>query len=727
MKKKNIFLVMILFMTAPISSLASTYAPWLTQIGITDKVMENAKSGSGQILAVVDSGISTIDPAFSKGQILTDRSSFAGVTYQYAHGFNDNNGHGTAVAEIAAANAVLPYKIQNGQYSTQAGSIISVAPDAKIIVEKVLDKTGSCSSLDLANGIRKAADAGASVINVSISYSNDRAMVSAINYAAGKNAFMVWAGGNESTDLLDDSNTRGLTPEAINHLIFAGSVDSKNKISYFSNTPGTGSFINTQGAKTTYASRWAMAPGEDIIAHDVMRNANHYYSWSGTSMSTPVISGSLLLLENIWPILKTNGTTANLLLETATSLGDTATYGQGLINLTHALNRPNGALSLKLSNGSSLPLSRLNGGTVLSEALGSQAEVRAKLASYTTFDSYDRDFTVDLSGLVKAPCLPAKLNPFLSHPNKAVAVMTLQDGSELSYAWAHHDALQTLGSQFEYVMQVDSLGNASAWGYGFPVQFPYAKALYRSDDWAKLSSDLGVSNAASLAQGGGLAVYGRNLDDKTRVAASWSNREDSSNINLGLTRQINNLAALGIHYSLLSENNGLLGSRYAADSILNFGANNKSYYMGLSALLGLLPQSKLLLEAGLSETKPEASTGLFVGTTAIQSQSLGVGILQNGVLNNNDSLVISLKQPLRIASGQVGIAMLSLDRQGVPVFNTEYVNLAPGGREMDYKIAYDRPIGKMLALSVQAMYCKDLLNIKGKNDTNIGVLLKSSL
>jgi tRNA U34 5-carboxymethylaminomethyl modifying enzyme MnmG/GidA len=39
----------------------------------------------------------------------------------------------------------------------------------------------------------KAADAGASVINVSISYVSTADTVSAINYAAGRGAFIVWA------------------------------------------------------------------------------------------------------------------------------------------------------------------------------------------------------------------------------------------------------------------------------------------------------------------------------------------------------------------------------------------------------------------------------------------------------------------------------------------------------------------------------------------------------
>jgi subtilisin family serine protease len=38
---------------------------------------------------------------------------------------------------------------------------------------------------------------------------------------------------------------------------------------------------------------------------------------TGTSFATPVVSGSIALIENAWPILKTNGTAENLLLATA--------------------------------------------------------------------------------------------------------------------------------------------------------------------------------------------------------------------------------------------------------------------------------------------------------------------------------------------------------------------------------------------------------------------------
>lgn len=139
-----------------------------------------------------------------------------------------------------------------------------------------------------------------------------------------------------------------------------------------------------------------------------------------------------------------------------------------------------------------------------------------------------------------------------------------------------------------------------------------------------------------------------------------------------------------------------------------------------------MPNSKLLLEAALSETHSGAGSGILINTRSIESRSLGVSFMKNALLNKDDSLVISIKQPLRITSGSVGILMPVLDAEGFPVFSTEYVNLVPDGRELDYKIAYARPIGKTLAFNVQARIYKDLSNIRGRNDANVSVLLKSS-
>ena len=136
-------------------------------------------------------------------------------------------------------------------------------------------------------------------------------------------------------------------------------------------------------------------------------------------MAAPLVSGSLLLLQSAWPILKTNGTTADLLLGTATDLGVKgvdSTYGTGLVNLATAF-QPVGALSVTLANGNSTPVSAISGSLLTSGALGNLMAIKERLANYMSFDSYQRNFTVNLSGLIQSRPTAASLNPLPTNVN----------------------------------------------------------------------------------------------------------------------------------------------------------------------------------------------------------------------------------------------------------------------------------------------------------------------
>lgn len=81
-----------------------TPAPWLTQMGVTNAILSAANWGSGQVLGVVDTGIVASNPVFAPSQVSTSLSSCAAVSFKCSNGVLDDNGHGTAVASIAAAN-----------------------------------------------------------------------------------------------------------------------------------------------------------------------------------------------------------------------------------------------------------------------------------------------------------------------------------------------------------------------------------------------------------------------------------------------------------------------------------------------------------------------------------------------------------------------------------------------------------------------------------------------
>lgn len=113
------------------------------------RVWEAGFTGQGVRVAIVDTGIDLQHPDF-EGRI-ADVTDFTG------EGPDDNNGHGTHVASIAAGSGAA----SNGKYR-------GVAPDATILAAKVLDRNGSGRQSDVMAGIEWAVEQGAQVINLSL-------------------------------------------------------------------------------------------------------------------------------------------------------------------------------------------------------------------------------------------------------------------------------------------------------------------------------------------------------------------------------------------------------------------------------------------------------------------------------------------------------------------------------------------------------------------------------
>lgn len=726
---------------------AQTYAPWLSQIGITNTVESAANWGKGQLLGVVDTGINATHPQFASGQVSQSLSSCAAVTFRCANGFADDNGHGTAVASIAAGYRTSQFSsITAGGYTTVAGNIIGVAPSANIFSEKVLNAAGSGYSTDVANGVKKAADAGATVINVSITYGGDSGTVAAINYAAAKGAFIVWAGGNSAQNLLNNLNTSGLTQTAIQHLVFAGSVNSANVASSFTNKPGSGSLVTTAGAKTSYTARWVMAPGEAILAPQTTSGNTAYALWSGTSMAAPIVSGSLMLLQNAWPILKTNGTTADLLLATTTDLGAAgvdATYGKGLVNLTTAFN-PYGTLSVTTTSGQKLAVSSLTGSLLTSGALGSLTSIQTKLANYTAFDGYARNFSVNLSGLIKTPTSKATTNALPTNTFSAPVAMRFA-GGELAYALeSNGGSLQHLGEfgynadqvqnqSIGYTLFTSQSGSVTGLGYGASSSYPFAKALYNDDMIARQMSDFDTSTVGSLAQGGYQFSYGTSVSPDLRIAATYSatpettmlspNAAQNTQVKVGASYRVNERLTGGMTFSNVAERSSLLGAAYNSGSILALGQNATDVF-GFSLGYRVDRNSSVLLNAEFGTTKAgNADTGsLFSATSTIHSQAWSATYLQQNIWKANDQLAASIKQPLRVSSGSAAITTASVDAQGYAVYEKSWASLVPNGREVDLTVNYRMPTSKTDTLTLQAAYQKDSLNIAGNNAMQLGMI-----
>ncbi len=729
------------------------YAPWLTQIGLNGTILSNAKWGYGVKLGIVDSGIANSSYFFSKGQLSNKLSSCAGVTFGCAptqpdqHGYYDVNGHGTAVAAVAAGTKTLTSLSVAAGYTTLPGSIVSVAPSSNLIAIKV--SKGNLSSLevaDIANGIRRAADAGASVINVSITYGNTPEQVAAINYATSKGSFIVNSGGNSSMALLNGENTVGLTPEAIKRYLLAGSLNYANAKSSFSNTPGTGALV-ANGIETPYSYRWVMAPGEGVLAPDIINGSPiDWKYWDGTSFSAPIVSASLGLLINTWPILKKQGSAADLLIATSTNLGTRgidSTYGVGLINLTKAF-QPYGDVTMKGAKGKTYIASQLSGTLLASGALGKLSKIKGKLKKYDGFDAFNRNFKYNLTGMITNTRAKPVVNVLPTFKKKKAKALKFSDGTLLS-SWqaetendgAHlgefgYNAENDYSQQASYFAIETEHGDSISFGYDYPAQIAFQQMLYGQEETADLVSHFS-NDMTSIAEGGKLFAFGFQVSPKTRFGLTWnSNLNDiqpnalnqtnqASNLKFGLSHQFNAKLSGGVSFGALDEKNGLLGSQYQNNGLLSFNSKNESYSLDLSAIYKLNRNNRLLFEAGYAMTKGGSASGLFTSTTDIFSNYLGATFLSKNVFEKEDQLAFSIKQPLRVVSGSAGMIVSGVDEEGVARYQTESLGLKPDGREIDYILSYETPISSNQALGLQAAYRKDLQNISGDYDKAVGL------
>lgn len=175
--------------------------------------------------------------------------------------YRDGNGHGTHCAGTAL-----------GRHG------IGVAPDAQLIVGKVLSNRGSGSSSGIAEGIRWAVDQGADIISMSLgggsSYdpTNDN-----IDYAFANGCLVNVAAGNSG---YRGRNTIGW-PAKYPGAICCGATRVDGKIASFS----------SGGRELDWAN-----PGQNIVSTSA---SGGYVSMSGTSMATPFGSGVLALVVEL--------------------------------------------------------------------------------------------------------------------------------------------------------------------------------------------------------------------------------------------------------------------------------------------------------------------------------------------------------------------------------------------------------------------------------------------
>lgn len=234
---------------------------------------------AGTIVAVLDTGIDLNNPAFA-GRIWVNSKTDGSDGYAGdVNGWNfidntpnvqDDNSHGTHVSGILAATG------NNGI------GIAGINWGARIMPVKILDSQGNGTTDASISGIYFAVNHGAKVINAS--WGGDafsQAFLDALNYAAKAGVVFVTAAGNESSNN-DTTTTYPASYHTSNELVVAA-IDQNGYLASYSNW----------GPTTVDLA----APGTNIYSTVV----GGFDTYSGTSMATPFVTGTVALLEGVFP------------------------------------------------------------------------------------------------------------------------------------------------------------------------------------------------------------------------------------------------------------------------------------------------------------------------------------------------------------------------------------------------------------------------------------------
>jgi subtilase-type serine protease len=110
-------------------------------------------------------------------------------------------------------------------------------------------------------------------------------------------------------------------------LIAVVAVDQDNDIASFSNRCGA-------------AADWCLSsPGVALYSTVPVSTYAGGLEWSGTSMAAPLVAGGAALVREAFPYM-TARQVIEVMLTTATEIGDTSIYGHGLLNLERAVKGP---------------------------------------------------------------------------------------------------------------------------------------------------------------------------------------------------------------------------------------------------------------------------------------------------------------------------------------------------------------------------------------------------
>jgi thermitase len=264
----------------------------LNKVGAT--TAWDTTQGAGVIIAILDSGVDGTHPDLAPQMV-------PGYNF-YDNNTNtaDANGHGTAVAGVAAAA------------TNNALGVAGVAGQARIMPVRIADANAYAYYSTIAKGVTYAADNGARVVNCSYGgVAGSATIQSAAQYLKNKGGLMFVSAGNNGID-------ENIAPTTT--MIAVSATDQND---YRTGWSSYGNFVSMSAPGITYTTS----------------RGGSYDNWQGTSFSSPLAAGVAALMMAAKPSLG-SADIEKLMFSTAVDIGAAGRdiyYGYGRVDAAAAV------------------------------------------------------------------------------------------------------------------------------------------------------------------------------------------------------------------------------------------------------------------------------------------------------------------------------------------------------------------------------------------------------
>ncbi len=648
-------------------------------------------TGEGVTIAIIDSGIDVDNEEF-EGRISEASQSFENVFARcntcgpetITYDLDDVQGHGTWVASVAAG-AANGNEVHGVAYDSTilalkiAGANLDDLPDGEMPVEFGLN------GLNIAPAINYALDNEAFAINLSVNGNFGPQVAIELHDAmanvAAEDAILIQSVSNFDEDSFAGTMTEDLVGSDLEFedwFLYGIRVDQNLQA-----IPGNGD----PGA---LAHRTLAVVAQDVTVFDTDGTAIEI---TGNSFAAPAIAGAAALLKQYWPQLG-GAEISGILLSSATDLGEPGVdqeYGAGLLNIEAAFKADNAQMGSSQATMSSVSATSLIASAPFGSGSASDA-FTPDAAPTVAIDGWGRDYQVDTSQLVHAEqasgfrtgnLVPGQARPELTPYEETLGAVSFAASRQASYdRTAPRNYAARLGPK--------------------TVAYASTNANISPSDMMT-NSLLQSANVATYGAAGTIVHEGHSFTFASAETEGDELRSKTTRVAVSLPN------GLSASYTNSREIGSALGMRGTGAFAID-GATSDFVTIGWS---GNLKGFNLSAEAMAGRTNVETSGSMLAFDDAVLSSGFRVTAARKAL---GGTLLLGLTSPIKVdranvtytAASRYDLETRSLVHQG------NALNLAASARELDFELAFSRPLA-LGYISLNAAYGLNSGNAAGEH------------